>query len=255
MVEFVYPPVIAAARSAFRLLDVRVGVEGGHRVPRVGGAVLASTHVSYLDFLFVGYAGLPARRLVRFMAKDEVFRHPVSGPLMRGMRHIPVDRAAGAAAYDAALAALGRGEVVGVFPEATISRSFTVKELKTGAARLALASGTPLLPVVTWGGQRLWTKGRPRVLRRHVPVTVAVGEPVVPGPGDDPASLTAALAVRLGGLLEAVQDAYPDRPDPGEDPWWLPVRLGGTAPTPEAARAMDAAERADRAARRAPTPS
>ena len=52
--------------------------------------------------------------------------------------------------------------MVGVFPEATISRSFTVKELKSGAARLAQAAGVPLVPVAVWGPQRLWTKGRPK---------------------------------------------------------------------------------------------
>ena len=75
------------------------------------------------------------------MAKKSVFDHRVSGPLMRGMRHIPVDRDAGLASYRQALAALKAGEVVGVFPEATISRSFTIKDLKTGAARMAAAAG------------------------------------------------------------------------------------------------------------------
>ena len=102
----------------------------------------------------------PSKRLVRFMAKKAVFDHKISGPLMRGMHHIPVDRKAGAGAYDEALAALRAGEVVGVFPEATISQSFEVKQLKTGAARMALAAGVPIVPVTIWGTQRLWTKGQ-----------------------------------------------------------------------------------------------
>ena len=69
--------------------------------------MLASTHVSYLDFIFVGLGAHP-KRLVRFMAKKQVFDHPVCGPLMRGMHHIPVDRTAGASAYDAALRACRR---------------------------------------------------------------------------------------------------------------------------------------------------
>ena len=122
------------------------------------------------------------------MAKKSVFDHKISGPLMRGMHHIPVDRKAGAGAYDEALAALRAGEVVGVFPEATISQSFEVKELKSGAARMALAAGVPIVPVTIWGTQRLWTKGHKRQLtRRHTPVTIAVGPPVAGGPGDESA--------------------------------------------------------------------
>ena len=73
MPDRVYPPVIAAAKLMFRVLDMRITVEGAEHVPTTGGAVLASNHVSYLDFIFAGYGALPARRLVRFMAKHEVF--------------------------------------------------------------------------------------------------------------------------------------------------------------------------------------
>ncbi|MCZ9337551.1 1-acyl-sn-glycerol-3-phosphate acyltransferase, partial [Streptomyces sp. TRM76130] len=79
------------------------------------------------DFIFDGLAALPQQRLVRFMAKESVFRHRISGPLMRGMKHIPVDRKQGETAYAHALDSLRSGEVVGVFPEATISESFTLK--------------------------------------------------------------------------------------------------------------------------------
>src|SRR3954452_19475504 len=135
--ELVYPPVIALAKTMFRVLDLRIEIDGADHIPTEGGAVLASNHVSYLDFIFCGLAAQPSKRLVRFMAKQSVFRHKVSGPLMRGMKHIPVDREAGAASFAEAEAALRRGEVVGVFPEATISESFTVKDRKSGAARLA----------------------------------------------------------------------------------------------------------------------
>ena len=162
MRDLVYPPVLLAARGVFRALGLRFTIEGAHHVPRIGGAVLASNHVSYLDFTFVGYGAREAGRLVRFMAKESVFRHPVAGPLMRGMHHIPVDRAAGSAAFRGAMSALKAGELVGVFPEATISRSFELKEFKAGAARMAQAAGVPLVPTVVWGGQRIYTKGRPR---------------------------------------------------------------------------------------------
>ncbi|NUT91781.1 MAG: 1-acyl-sn-glycerol-3-phosphate acyltransferase, partial [Saccharothrix sp.] len=185
MPDRVYPPVIAAAKLMFRVLDLRITVDGARHVPTTGGAVLASNHVSYLDFIFAGYGAQPAKRLVRFMAKHEVFRHSVSGPLMRGMHHIPVDRANGQESFQQALDALRAGEVVGIFPEATISRSFTVKDIKSGAVRLAAEAGVPLLPVAVWGTQRLWTKGRPKNLtQRHVPVTIVVGEAIEPTTDD-----------------------------------------------------------------------
>lgn len=230
MPDRVYPPVIAAAKLMFRVLDMRITVEGAEHVPTTGGAVLASNHVSYLDFIFAGYGAHPARRLVRFMAKHEVFKHPVSGPLMRGMHHIPVDRAAGQASYQQALGALRAGEIVGIFPEATISRSFTVKDVKSGAVRLAAEAGVPLLPTAVWGTQRLWTKGRPKSLtQRHVPITIIVGEPVEP-------TTDAALRERMQELLDDAQARYPES---GEGQWWQPAHLGGTAPTPEEAKALD----------------
>ena len=241
MSELVYPPVIAFAKLMFRALDLRITVEGAERIPRSGGAVIACNHISYLDFIFSGYAARPSGRLVRFMAKKSVFEHRVSGPLMRGMHHIPVDRDAGLASYKQALQALKDGEVVGVFPEATISRSFTIKEIKSGAVRMAGSAGVPLIPMAVWGTQRLWTKGRPRRLgQRHVPVIVAVGEPMHPGKRDNGDVVAGELRERMQALLDRVQREYPDRPAGESDRWWLPTHLGGTAPTPDEAAEMDA---------------
>ncbi|MFC3744250.1 lysophospholipid acyltransferase family protein [Paractinoplanes deccanensis] len=234
--ELVYPPVVAAAKAWFRALDLKIQVDGAEHIPRTGGAVLASNHVSYLDFIFCGLGAQPAKRLVRFMAKKSVFDHKVSGPLMRGMRHIPVDRDAGAASFREATQALKDGEVVGVFPEATISESFTVKELKSGAVRLARTAKVPLIPMVVWGPQRLWTKGHKRELgKRHVPVIIKIGEALEMTKGVSPEALTATLKERLSGLLDAAQRAYPEKPSGPDDRWWLPAHLGGTAPLPEAA--------------------
>lgn len=240
MADFVYPPVLVAARLMFRLLDNRLRVTGAEHVPARGGAVLACTHVSYLDFIYCGLGARPAKRLVRFMAKQEIFSNPVAGPLMRGMHHIPVDRAAGLASYDEAVARLRAGEVVGVFPEATISQSFTVKGIKTGAVRMAAAAGVPVVPMALWGTQRLWTKGRPKDLtRRHVPISVVIGEPMHPGPEDSSDALTKDLRARMSELLEKAQAEYPEAPESDAERWWLPAHLGGSAPTPEEAAALD----------------
>jgi 1-acyl-sn-glycerol-3-phosphate acyltransferase len=236
--ELVYPPVIAAAKTMFRVLDLKITIDGAEHIPATGGAVLASNHVSYLDFIFCGLAAQPAKRMVRFMAKKSVFDHRISGPLMRGMRHIPVDRDAGTAAFREATTALKNGEVVGVFPEATISESFTVKELKSGATRLARTAKVPLVPMVVWGPHRLWTKGRKKELtKRHVPVLIKVGEPVDIPRGTSPEAVTQRLRERLSDLLDSVQRAYPEQPAGPDDRWWLPAHMGGTAPLPAAASA------------------
>lgn len=243
MSERVYPPVIAACKIAFAAMDIKVRVVGGKQIPREGGAVLAINHVSYLDFIFAGMGAQPAGRLVRFMAKEAVFAHRVSGPLMRGMKHIPVDRAAGSNSYREALMALRSGEVIGVFPEATISRSFTVKDIKNGASRMAAATASPLIPMALWGGQRLWTKGHPKHLTtRHVPVLVYVGEPMLPQRRDDPVAGAAELRGRMQELLDRAQKDYPASPSGPDDRWWLPLHLGGTAPPPEDALRLDSAD-------------
>ena len=238
--ELVYPPVILACKTLFRVLDMKLDLKDTQHIPATGGAVLACTHVSYLDFIFCGLAGLPAGRKTRFMAKQEIFANRIAGPLMRGMRHISVDRSAGQASYREAVAALRAGEVVGVFPEATISRSFTVKPIKTGAVRMAAEAGVPVIPMTVWGSQRLWTKGRPRDLtRRHVPILIRAGEPFHPAPEDDQEALTEDLRMRMSNLLDQAQHDYPDTAS-GEEAWWLPAHLGGTAPTREEAAALDA---------------
>jgi 1-acyl-sn-glycerol-3-phosphate acyltransferase len=241
--DLVYPPIILGIRGGFRALGLRFTVEGSGYVPSSGGAVLASNHVSYLDFMFVGWGARPNGRLVRFMAKEAVFRHRISGPLMRGMHHIAVNREAGSQAFRDGLGTLRAGEIVGIFPEATISRSFMLKEFKPGAARLAKAAGVPLVPTVVWGGQRIYTKGRPlRLGPRGKAITVAYGEPMDVGRRDDPEAAAVELHRRMVVLLDQVQRSYPDQPSGPLDTWWLPQGLGGTAPTPEEAAAMDAAE-------------
>src|SRR5918998_432882 len=183
-----YRFIIRVALVVFRLFRFRFDVRGSEHVPASGGAIICSNHVSFFDFTFLGLGALPQHRLVRFMAKASVFQHWFAGPFMRAMQHIPVDRKAGVAAFEAAVRALKDGEVVGVFPEATISTSFTVKELKAGAARMALNAGVPIIPAAVWGGHRVATKKHPADLTRRPAVTVLLGEPITPTPGETPAT-------------------------------------------------------------------
>ena len=135
--DITYPPVILTAKAAFRVLDLKTKVTGSEHVPTAGGAVLAFNHISYVDFILGGLAANPSKRLVRFMAKRELFDHKISGPIMRSLHHINVDREDGTGSYETALDYLAQGEVVGLFPEATISRSFELKDFKSGTVRMA----------------------------------------------------------------------------------------------------------------------
>lgn len=253
MAEIVYPTVIGLARVVFRAQGLRFSLEGTDNVPRSGGAVMVINHIGYLDFTYAGFTARPAGRLVRFMAKKEVFDHRVSGPLMRGMHHISVDRSAGSGSFREALSALKDGEIVGVFPEATISRSFELKEFKAGAVRMAMAARVPLLPTVIWGSQRVWTKDHPRRLgRTRTPITVRVGEPMAVSPRDDADACSDHLRSRMTEMLHDVQKSYPESPSSADDAWWLPARLGGSAPTPEEAARLDEIDSAARDGRRRP---
>ena len=248
MAEVVYPPVVQFAKGFFRALDLKITVEGADNVPRTGGAVLAVNHISYVDFVLGGFAAQPSKRLVRFMSKRELFDHRWTGPLMRSLHHISVDRADGIASYDEGVRYLRMGEVVGIFPEATISRSFELKEFKTGAARMAAEAGVPLVPVVLWGTQRLKTKDHDQDFSRGKTIAISVGEPLHPT-GDSPIADTAELKVRMAALLDETIRAYPaDEQPPGS--WWLPASYGGSAPTMEQAAKLEAEEKRERAARR-----
>ncbi|WP_448809785.1 lysophospholipid acyltransferase family protein [Agromyces bauzanensis] len=239
--EPVYSTAIAVGRGLFGFWGLKRKVDGVEHVPTTGGAILAMTHFGYLDFALVEWVTwLANRRRIRFMAKKGAFDTPIVGRLLRGMRHIEVDMKAGAAAYAKAVTALRHGELVGVFPEAGVSASFTVRELKTGAVRLAAEAGVPIIPVGVWGGQRLLTK-RHRIgffERFGVPVSFAFGAPIIVGAEEEPRVATERLRESLQRLVDRLQREYPVD---GTGAWWQPQSLGGTAPTPEAAAEADAA--------------
>lgn len=244
MQDLTYPPIIRTAKVAFRALGQHITLTGTEHVPTSGGVLLACNHVSYVDFVYGGLAAHPSRRLVRFMAKQEVFNHGVAGPLMRSMHHIPVDRGEGTSSFQMAVGYLRSGEAVGIFPEATISRAMELKEFKTGAVRIAAQARVPLLPVIIWGTQRLRTKDHPLDLTRGRSISLRVGEPLHPR-GEDPVAETAELKAVMAELLRASIAAHPaaERP-PGA--WWVPASAGGSAPTLEEAALMDAQEREHR---------
>jgi 1-acyl-sn-glycerol-3-phosphate acyltransferase len=251
--EPVYAIAIGIGRTLFGSWRLKRRAAGLENIPAEGGAVFAMTHFGYLEFALVEWqTWLHNRRRIRFMATKRAFDKPLVGPMLRGMKHIEVDMAAGGAAYASAVKALERGEIIGVFPEAGVSASFTVRDLKSGAVRLAAEAGVPIIPVAVWGGQRLLTKNRKVRLRERigVPIDFAFGSSITATAADDVNEKTAELKAALTGLTDTLQRDYPVD---GTGQWWQPRHLGGTAPTPAEAAAADAARAARRAAAAAPT--
>jgi 1-acyl-sn-glycerol-3-phosphate acyltransferase len=248
-----YSIVIGVVLAIFRVLRWDVRVTGVEHVPVAGGAVVATNHVGYLDFVFSGYGvRQQGKRRLRFVAKREVFDNRISGPLMRAMGHIPVDRGGHTvhAMRDVA-AALEAGDMVGMFPEGTISRSFVPLAGRPGAVRMAMGAGVPLVPGAVWGTQRIYTKGRKPTPAPGTVVTVAFGPPVAYEVGEDPVAVHARLMAAIGDLVTRLQEEYPQTPASPDDAWWQPAHLGGTAPTVEEAERRAAEDAAERRARRA----
>ncbi|MBB4853835.1 1-acyl-sn-glycerol-3-phosphate acyltransferase [Mycobacteroides chelonae] len=244
--EPVYRLLEITARTAVFLTGTTIRYRGLEQVPSSGGAVIAINHTSYVDFLPAGLATVRAGRRLRFMLKAEMQEVPVMNFLIKHAKAIPVDRSAGHGAYEAAVESLRGGEIVGVYPEATISRSFEIKEFKSGAARMAHEAGVPIVPLIVWGAQRIWTKDHPKDLGHNkIPVNVVVGAPLR-GSADFERT-TAELHDAMEQLLTQAQQDYPG--EPGAH--WLPRRLGGSAPTPEEAAVLDRVELAERARKKA----
>jgi 1-acyl-sn-glycerol-3-phosphate acyltransferase len=242
--EPVFRALEIAGRTAVRVTGTQITYRGLENIPSVGGAVVAINHTSYVDFLPAALAAMYRGRRMRFMIKAEMAEVKVVDFLIRHTKAVPVDRRAGADSFAVAVERLKDGELVAVYPEATISRSFELKDFKTGAARMAIDAGVPIIPLIVWGAQRIWTKDHPRRLGRNkIPISVTVGEPLWPSGTFDEAM--AQLRTAMTALLTPCQDEYPH--PQGE--YWVPRRLGGSAPTLQEAVVLEDAEIAARAAR------
>jgi 1-acyl-sn-glycerol-3-phosphate acyltransferase len=228
--EWIVPPVVAMNGTKFTF-------RGLENIPERGGALLAQNHTSYLDWLPPLFAARERGRRMYFMIKAEMADVKAVNYVIKHARLIPVDRRHGHDAIDVAVQRLREGELIGMHPEATISRSFELREFKTGAARMALEAQVPIVPLIVWGAHRIWPKDQQKkVFRNKVPVTVAAGPPLPPR--GTPEQLNAALRAAMNRLLYQVQEEYPHP----EGEFWVPRRLGGSAPTQEDSRAIRLAE-------------
>jgi 1-acyl-sn-glycerol-3-phosphate acyltransferase len=233
--ELVVPSLVAMNGTKFTF-------RGLENIPQRGGALLAQNHTSYLDWLPPLLAARERGRRMYFMIKAEMADVKAVDYVIKHARLIPVDRRSGHDAFALAVQRMRAGELIGMHPEATISRSFELREFKTGAARMALEAQVPIIPVIVWGAHRIWPKDHPKkVFRNKVPITVAAGRPLLPQ--GDVEQLIAALRQAMNALLYRVQEEYPHP----EGEYWVPRRLGGTAPTQDDSRAIRLAELQERA--------
>lgn len=245
-----YQLTVGIGRVAIKALGVNLRIEGAHHIPRTGPVILAANHVSYVDFIPVAELARRRRREVRFFVRHDAWHPRGLDTPMTAMGHIPVDRAAPAAAYLRARRLLREGEVVGNFPEAGISYSFTVRALMKGTAALARDTGAVVVPIALWGGQRIYSVGRPREgrvnrhdLTRGRTLDVRCGPPLTCAQQDDLVEWTHRLGAVLTGLLEEIQCRPEHRPAAGEFAPWYPAHLGGNAPSRHEALGFDVVPR------------
>jgi 1-acyl-sn-glycerol-3-phosphate acyltransferase len=244
--EPVFRGLEIAVSTATRVIGSRITYLGLENIPAHGGAVVAINHTSYLDWYPSALAAYQVRRRLRFMIKSEMQQVKVVNFLIKHSRTIPVDRDAGGEAYAVATERLRAGELVAVYPEATISRSFELKEFKSGAARMARDAQVPIIPMIVWGAHRMWTKDHPRNMgRKKIPITVAIGPHVHAAATTEETS--AAMRDAMNKLLHMVQEDYPHP----AGAYWVPHRLGGSAPSIDEAKALEEAELVERARKRA----
>ncbi len=167
----------------FLVQTTRFRVRGSGNIPKTGGVLVASNHLSFADPTTLTAFCLAAGRVPRYLAKASLWNLPVVRSVMRSGRHIPVYRGAATAseAFRDAVASVKAGECVAIFPEATFSKDPDGWPMrgKTGVARIALETGAPVIPVANWGTHRLLpaTAWFPRGLPRKT-VELVAGPPV-----------------------------------------------------------------------------
>jgi 1-acyl-sn-glycerol-3-phosphate acyltransferase len=246
MAEPVYRTLAILVKSARVVTGTRITYLGMENIPERGAAVVAINHTGYVDWFPACLAIWNRGRRLRVMIKAEMNEVPIVRWLIKKTKMVPVDRTAGSSAYTIAVERLRDGELVGVYPEATISRSFELKEFKTGAARMAIEADVPIVPMIVWGAHRAWTKDHPKKLGRNkFPITVVAGAPIKAA--ETVEATNQLLRVSMTELLHRAQEDY-QHPQ-GE--FWVPRRLGGGAPTLAEAKVLDEIELGERARKRA----
>jgi 1-acyl-sn-glycerol-3-phosphate acyltransferase len=194
--------VLPPLRLWFRLEHEGLGL-----IPKEGPAIVACNHISYLDPLTNGEAIDGTGRRPRFLAKEELFRIPVVGTVLRGARQIPVTRGSrDGSSLDRAAEALEAGELVVIYPEGTVTDRADGLPMqgKTGVARLALRTGVPIVPMASWGSREVWQKSGKGSLRFGRPIMTKVGAPIATT--RDPAAEATEWRALTDGVMVAITE-------------------------------------------------
>lgn len=214
--------VLARLISTPRVLHLENIQARNESVARGGGwGIMALNHVSLADPVLVG-ACLGHRVRVHALGKESLFRAPILGRLMKAMDHIPVYRNSGRArdALSAAIVAVGEGKMVALYPQGTVpKKSNPAPAYKTGAARLAIETGMPLIPVGQWGVQVAMPADEGKVKSLLLAIfekpqhVLSVGDPLFPGVGETPRELTARLQESIEHLAREAQSVATGIPE------------------------------------------
>lgn len=225
--------VLAAIVLPIWNLSVRYRFHHPERMPQQGALVLAPNHYSEIDPLVMGVASWKLGRLPRFLAKASLFKVPVLGWFLRTSGQIPVERSgsSGHQALRAAESLVEHGRMVIVYPEGSLTRDPDLWPMrgKTGAVRIALERGIPLVPVAHWGTQALMPRYGKKVhlFGRKKTIDVIVGEPVdlsaYEGKPLDQSTLTAATAELMDAIAALLAEL---RGEPAPAERWDPVVHG-----------------------------
>jgi 1-acyl-sn-glycerol-3-phosphate acyltransferase len=174
----------ATVGSLFRAV-FRLRTSGSSNIPVHGGAVVASNHVSVLDPIAVAVAVAERRRSIHYLALTEVFELPVIGWSLRRVRQIPVRRGGGEwHTIERAAEVIRTGSLVGVSAEGTVGDGRGMLPVQKGTARIALAAGSPVIPVGVWGTQHRWSKAGPTFGRPLRPTVRVLFGPPIESQGD-----------------------------------------------------------------------
>jgi len=198
----------------FRLVMKR-DWRGAEKLPKSGPVIVVSNHLSYLDVLVLSDFLFTNGRAPRYLGKSGVFRVPIIGKILLAAGQIPVERETDDAkkAVDHAKILLEKGHLLGVYPEGTLTRDENLWPMiaKTGCARLALATDTPVIPIAQWGSQKILPRYTNRIhLFPRKTIEIRVGDPInlAPWKGkhEDPQALIEATAAIMQALTVMIED-------------------------------------------------
>jgi 1-acyl-sn-glycerol-3-phosphate acyltransferase len=220
--------VVMLVKPTLQLMSRR-DWRGMEHIPRTGPVIVVANHLSHADPLVLAHYIYDAGRWPNFLAKASLFRTPVVGPILRQVEQTPVERGTVDAvkALDAAVTALKEGKCVLIYPEGTTTREPDLWPMrgKTGAARLWLTTGAPVVPVVMWGPQRLFDP-RTKKLRLvpRTPVTVVAGPPLDLSKWQGAAPSVATLAEITEHIMLCLRDMLAPLRDGTPPALWQPGR-------------------------------